>query len=236
MPVDGSRALRGRLRCRPEEWDTLKRAGDPPNLGCLRSRAEFDVVERSAPSVPFADRLGIEWMMPRSFRVNSGRRPLITTGRRRQSEHGAALVEMAVVLPLLLLVLLGIFEFGRYIAETNTVANASREAARYAIATGPGSSGVPRYADCDGMRTSARQFGVLGGPEDGDITLEYEDDSGSVFLACSGSSVVPGDIENGDRIVATVSRPFQVIAPIIGPFLDGLVIQSTTKRTIVKEF
>jgi hypothetical protein len=143
---------------------------------------------------------------------------------------------MAVVLPLLLLVVLGIFEFGRYIAETNTVANASREAARYAIATGPGNGGVPRYADCDGMRTSAKQFGVLGRPEDGNITLQYEDDSGTVFLACSGSSVVPEDIANGDRISVTVNRPFRVIVPIIGNFLDGLVIESTTKRTIVKEF
>jgi hypothetical protein len=152
-----------------------------------------------------------------------------------RSERGAALIEMAFVMPMLLLVLLGIFEFGRYIAETNTVANASREAARYAIATGPGNGGVARYADCDGMRDSAKQFGVLGGPEDGDITLEYQDDSGTVFLVCSGSSVAASDIGSGDLIVVTVSRPFQVITPIVGPFLDGLVIEFTTKRTIVKE-
>lgn len=174
--------------------------------------------------------------MPLTSRMTSVRRRLFPGDLPRRSERGAALVEMALILPILLMVLLGIFEFGRYISETNTVVNASREAARYAIATGPGNGGVPRYADCDGMRTSARQFGVLGGPQDGDITLEYEDDTGTVFLACSASSVTPGDVENGDRIVVTVSRPFQVITPIVGIFLDGLVIESTTKRTIVKEF
>ncbi len=155
----------------------------------------------------------------------------------RRTERGAALVEMAVVAPLLLLLLFGIFEFGRYIASTNTVVNASREAARYAIATGPGVSSVPRYADCDGMRAAAKRFGVLGTPGDGDITLAYDHGSGTAtYLDCAGSAVDPTSITNGDRIVVTVRRPFEVVVPVLSSFIDGVVIESTTKRSIVKEF
>ena len=51
--------------------------------------------------------------------------------RRRQA--GQSLVEVAFVLPVLLLMLLGIFDFGRAIYAYNAVANAAREAARVAI-------------------------------------------------------------------------------------------------------
>jgi Flp pilus assembly protein TadG len=44
---------------------------------------------------------------------------------------GQALVEMALVLPILLLLLFGIIEFGRILNAYIMVSNASREAARY---------------------------------------------------------------------------------------------------------
>jgi Flp pilus assembly protein TadG len=55
-------------------------------------------------------------------------------------EAGQELVEFALILPLLLLLLLGIIEFGRAILAYNTIANAAREGARYGIVdpnTGP---------------------------------------------------------------------------------------------------
>ena len=47
----------------------------------------------------------------------------------RRSEQGQSLLEFALVLPLLLLVLFGITEFGRAIMVTNVLNSASREAA-----------------------------------------------------------------------------------------------------------
>ncbi|BCW59687.1 MULTISPECIES: TadE family protein [Micrococcaceae] len=47
-------------------------------------------------------------------------------------ERGAAAVEMAIVLPLLLLILLGIMEFGRAYNVQVSLTQAAREGARYA--------------------------------------------------------------------------------------------------------
>ncbi len=49
-----------------------------------------------------------------------------------KSTKGQALVEMAFVLPILLLILMGIVEFGRIINSYLVITNAVREGARYA--------------------------------------------------------------------------------------------------------
>ena len=53
--------------------------------------------------------------------------------RRVRSERGAELVEFALTLPLLLLVVLGIIEFGLLFQEYEVVTNAAREGARIAV-------------------------------------------------------------------------------------------------------
>lgn len=56
--------------------------------------------------------------------------------RRWRSEDGAQLVEFALVLPLLLLVVLGIAEFGIIFQRYEVVTNAAREGARIAVLPG----------------------------------------------------------------------------------------------------
>jgi len=150
------------------------------------------------------------------------------------NDRGSTLVEAALVLPILLLLIFGMFEFGHFIITTSTVTNASREAARFATTTGTGSGTGPRYADCDGMRDAAQEFGVLGEPTDGQILLQYDEGpTTSVFLTCAGTSIDPSLIENGDRIISTITVPFQPIIPLIETFL-GPTITRTTTRTITK--
>jgi hypothetical protein len=52
---------------------------------------------------------------------------------RRQRDSGQELVEYAIVFPVLMLMLLGIIEFGRIIYSYNAISNAAREGARYAV-------------------------------------------------------------------------------------------------------
>jgi Flp pilus assembly protein TadG len=53
--------------------------------------------------------------------------------RGRRSRRGQSLVEFALILPVFILVLLGIFDLGRAVYAYNTINNAAREAARLAI-------------------------------------------------------------------------------------------------------
>ena len=50
----------------------------------------------------------------------------------RQHQRGQNLVELALVLPVLMLFLLGILDLGRLVYASNAVANCAREGARYA--------------------------------------------------------------------------------------------------------
>ena len=56
--------------------------------------------------------------------------------RRGRTERGAALLEMALTLPLLLLVCVGILEFGRAYQTWQVLTNAVREGARVAVLPG----------------------------------------------------------------------------------------------------
>lgn len=50
-------------------------------------------------------------------------------------EKGQAIVETAIILPVLILLIMGLFEFGRYMYLKNTLNNAARAAARTAVVT-----------------------------------------------------------------------------------------------------
>jgi Flp pilus assembly protein TadG len=56
--------------------------------------------------------------------------------KRFRSQKGAALLETAITLPLILLVCVGIFEFGRAYQTWQVLTNAAREGARAAIISG----------------------------------------------------------------------------------------------------
>ena len=55
----------------------------------------------------------------------------------RNRERGAALIEAAVTIPMILLISVGIFEFGRAYQTWQVLTNAAREGARMAVIDGP---------------------------------------------------------------------------------------------------
>jgi len=56
--------------------------------------------------------------------------------KRMRSERGAALVEAAMIMPLIMLISVGIFEFGRAYQTSQVLTNAAREGARLAVLEG----------------------------------------------------------------------------------------------------
>ena len=72
--------------------------------------------------------------MRRSHKVVNDMRRL--TRRLTKNERGAALLEAAVTIPLILLISVAIFEFGRAYQTWQVLTNAAREGARIAILSG----------------------------------------------------------------------------------------------------
>ena len=73
-----------------------------------------------------------------------------------RNEHGVAMVEMALVLPIIIMLFLGMVDFGRALFLYNNLANAAREGARYGAARvnpAPTPAEVQAYAN-----TRIREF------------------------------------------------------------------------------
>lgn len=68
------------------------------------------------------------------------RRPTTFRSRTRPDDSGVAAVELALVLPILLVLVFGIIDFGRMLNAQITLTQAAREGARWAAL---GQSGVP---------------------------------------------------------------------------------------------
>src|ERR1043166_9983463 len=64
------------------------------------------------------------------------------SGHRRSDERGTALIETAIIMPLLLFIAVGIFEFGRAYQTSQVLTNAAREGARVAVLPNQASDAV----------------------------------------------------------------------------------------------
>lgn len=85
--------------------------------------------------------------------------------KRMRSEKGAALLEAAITVPIILLISVGIFEFGRAYQTQQVLVNAAREGARIAVLEGTADAAI---------RTRVREYAIGGGLKtltDGDILV-----------------------------------------------------------------
>lgn len=127
---------------------------------------------------------------------------------RNNREQGASAVEMAMVAPFLLLLLLGIIEFGYVFGQYNEVRHSAREGARYAAVGNPdrNSDGTIDKDDvidvvCDTLNlggatveivTTISGTGAIGDEATLSVTLDIESLSGAPII----SSFVPSDLTN----------------------------------------
>lgn len=170
--------------------------------------------------------------------------------RVKNSEKAQGLLEFALVLPILLLVILGIFAFGHLFFAYTSVVSASREAARYGAVVGEGMGGVPRYQDCTGIRAAAERVGTFAGvhavqttggyvDEDPGIYIGYDEGpTSNVYGECTTSMAIDPatnkqDVELGDRILVRVSIDYEPIVPIVE--IPSFPLTATTARTIIRD-
>jgi Flp pilus assembly protein TadG len=139
--------------------------------------------------------------------------------------RGQALVETALVLPLLLIVIVGLFDVGRAIWLSNTLATAVREGTRYGVVHGalsgsPTGPGAPTYTapDTDTAITAQVRNYATGVPSNLTVLSTWPD----------------GNANRGSRIVVSATFPFTPILAQV--FLGGgLGITLRSSSTLVIE-
>ena len=144
---------------------------------------------------------------------------MISRRSRRNRSRAQALVEFALVVPWFFLLLFGIIEAGRFIFYYETLSNATREGARYAIVNGANTLGCPSgppapgSSGCDtsGANVSARvrQSGI-GLPNAITVTPTWTPDNG-----------------RGSTVNVTAQMTYHVLVPLV-PLPDITVKAEST--------
>jgi hypothetical protein len=162
-----------------------------------------------------------------------------TSRKRRQG--GQALLEFALVLPIFMVALLGMIDLGRVIWANDSLTNAAREAARYAIVHGGSRStacpvGPPAQGTIipvssptclfpspskEGIREAARAFTIAGGSE---LTVQVCYGTG-----CAGDVDAAGATNaRGTPVTVTVSSKVpMIVGTLIGLGTFDVLAQST---------
>lgn len=126
-------------------------------------------------------------------------------------EKGAQLVEFALVLPLLLLVLLGIAEFGFMFQRYEVVTNAAREGARIAV--------LPGYALADVQDRVDKYLDAGRVPDAGRGTTQMATDT----IELPGGTTVPIR-----RVTVTFTHTYMFLNAIAGWFGPEYTTQQLT--------
>lgn len=118
-----------------------------------------------------------------------------------KSEEGQALVEFALIVPLLILLLFGIVDFGRIFHAYLTIDHAGREAARAASI----------------------------GKDDTQVTSTAVSDAVGIGLTADRVVVSPtGTRVSGNDVSIKITYPITFLTPVIGTIVGPITLEDTT--------
>jgi Flp pilus assembly protein TadG len=122
------------------------------------------------------------------------------SGRRRSS--GQSMVEFALILPLFLLLVFGVLDFGRAVYADSTITNAAREGARFGmIAPSPTSA----------IQVKVQQYAA---------SLAIPTSNVSVSCVTADGANDCANAQAGDQITVAVTYAFVPVVVNIGGFVD----------------
>lgn len=102
--------------------------------------------------------------------------------KKMKKEDGQAIVELAISLPILIMILCAIIDFGWLFMNQNSIDYASREGARYAIVNSSSKSAIEAHIRAiapENIATTAEiniTFTNVSNPRLGDVVIEISDD------------------------------------------------------------
>jgi Flp pilus assembly protein TadG len=122
----------------------------------------------------------------------------------RKRRRGAAAVEFAIVLPVFVILVFGMIEYGRMVMVQQVITNASREGARRAV--------------LDGATTTSVQTAVTS------YLTNAKVNGGSASVSPNPTTAVAGD-----PVTVTVTIPFSAVSWLPSPmYLGGKTLSATT--------
>lgn len=124
-----------------------------------------------------------------------------------KTQRGQSLVEMAIVLPVFILLTIGMFDLGRAVWQGSTLAEVARNGARYAI-TAP--------TDCTGIKNAVINSGV-----------------GVVLTSSSVTISEPSGVQTGDAVTVSVTTTFTPITPLIAGIIGKTSFTMTRAATMI---
>lgn len=167
-------------------------------------------------------------------------RPASSPGMKYRKGQG--LVEFALILPILLILVLGIIDFGRVLTTYAVASNAVRDALRQAEILGfaaefsSNPSQIPPYRDCARIRAIASRT-LFVSPDD--ITIAYIDHTKATSdvsrrTECNTATFPDSQIRNGDLLEVEYQGQINFLTPFMSAITPSMPVRFHGQRTIVK--
>ena len=137
--------------------------------------------------------------------------------RRRHGSDGQSLVEFALIFPILIIVLVVIFDLGRLVFAYNDITNAARNGARVAIVDQTTNKAENRVID------SATSLGLTAA----DVDVVYLD--GDLSGSCAPMAL-------GCVAEITARFSWQAITPVIGTIVGPTTVTTVTRMPVERIF
>ena len=130
------------------------------------------------------------------------------------------MVEFALILPIFILLLVGVLDFGRAIFAANTINNAAREGARLAVVD-------QTFTD---IQEEAAAAAVSLGVDPADVVVDFRDSPSAAAGSCNDQIDEAGIV----GCIAVVSVPYEYTAatPIIGSLVGVLTLAGESRFAV----
>lgn len=162
----------------------------------------------------------------------------------RPRTRGQALVEFALLLPVLVTLLFGILDLGRAVYAYNTIGNAARVGARVAavnqlVSSTECNEARPIEDPADPhwtARTCAAASAISLGVRPEDVTVTYSPPPSLPSLGCPNSPSVTNPLHVGCLATVHVTYQWSPFTPVISAMFSSITMDSTSQASIERVF
>lgn len=138
--------------------------------------------------------------------------------KKQRERRGQGFLEFALIVPVLLLIIIGIIEFGYLFIVYASLTNASREGTRF---------GIVSPTDYDGINNRVRETVLMPPPEEVAINVRYDNGPETTTF------VDPNAVQIGSRVRVEVQYNVEALTTLMEPFIpQDMVMRVESARTI----